>query len=62
MKRTLTLCALLVLPGCAASFRSVGMQDSQVEIVRALAATQASTIKALTDALTAAQKSACEVR
>lgn len=63
MRKTLTLCALVAMcTGCAASFRSVGMQDSQVEIVRALAATQTSTIKALTDALTAAQKSACEVR
>jgi len=53
--------ALLALPGCAATYRTVGMQDPAVEMVRALAATQTSTIKALTDALTAAQKSACPV-
>lgn len=35
--RTLTLCALLALPGCALSTRTVGMQDPSVEIVRALA-------------------------
>lgn len=61
MKKNFALIALLVLPGCALSTRTVGMEDSSVEIVRALAATQTSTIKALTDALTAAQKSACEV-
>lgn len=63
MTRRFALCALVAFTAaCGASFRTVGMQDPGVEMVRALAATQTSTIKALTDALTAAQKSACEVR
>lgn len=61
MKRSTIVILALALSGCAAGFRTVGMEDPSVEIVRALAATQTSTIKALTDALTAAQKSACEV-
>lgn len=59
--RAITLCALLALPGCALSTRTVGMEDPSVEIVRALAASQTASIKALTDALASAQKSACEV-
>jgi hypothetical protein len=67
MKRTQAIWAIAALSvalstACAASFRTVGMEDPSVEIVRALSATQASTIKALTDALTVAQKLACEVK
>ena len=61
MKR-LAIFALAMCTGCAYSGRTVGMQDPSVEIVRTLAAAQAQSIRALTEALAAAQKTACEVR
>lgn len=51
MKRT-AICALLALNvGCAASYRTLGMQDPSVEIARAMSATQTASIQALTEAL-----------
>lgn len=47
--------------GCGATFRTVGMEDPSVEMVRALASTQTATIKALTEALTRAAATACPV-
>lgn len=60
MKRAVVALSILC-SGCAWSARSAGMQDPSVEIARTLAATQASTVKALTEALVAAQAKACPV-
>ena len=57
LESVLGLVALTV--GCAATYRTIGMKEPSVEIVRALAAAQTSAIKALTDALTRAQATAC---
>lgn len=57
MKKLLWI--VLLLPGCAFSTRTIGMQDSSVEIVRALSSAQTETIKALMAALVKAQENAC---
>ena len=59
MKYTIILAALLT--GCSATLRLPGMQDPQVEVVRALSAAQVASVKALTDALLKAQATACPV-
>lgn len=53
--------AASVSSGCAFSARTVGMHDPTIDVVQSLAATQTATIKALTDALTVAQRGACPV-
>lgn len=62
MKNLRLLASVLVfLPGCALSTRTIGMQDSSVEIVRALSSAQTEAIKALMAALVKAQENVCGV-
>lgn len=56
--KAIVLLALLS-SACAGSFRSIGMEDPSVEIVRSMSAAQSATIKSLMEALVQAQANAC---
>ena len=53
--------AVFSVAACAGSFRTVGMHDQVIDVVQALAQTQAATIKSLTEALSRAAALSCPV-
>jgi len=59
MKKNVVVLAALVAGGCAWQARTVGMRDPVIEIVKAMTEAQTASIRAITEALSRAQATAC---